>query len=464
MSARPEAGGDSDEPLGPDAGAARDERGDTEDERLRRPLPEQVRARVVEYGSDVLGGMPASELPPLLRRVAKFEPRRRARLAGPQIAAQLETDGAFRERVAVRVDQVWPELAEGLRSGVVPPAADPVAVAACAYLLRPPGWAEIIEGVHTELERQTSAKEADEAAEALDAVRRQLEEAKRGHQADLERLRGQVREQRSEISELRRKVHTERQRAKAATAGAERALAETADRESESATQVSALESENRRLRSRLAEAEAQVENARRAVRAGRNADEARLRVLLDVLVEASHGLRRELALPTSLASPADHVAEAAREQRRVPLGGLPDDDPGLLEHLLTVPRVHLLVDGYNVTKTGYGTLPLADQRTRLLTSLEGLASRTKAEITCVFDGADVDTPPVIAQPRRVRVLFSAPGQTADELIVRLVRAEPPGRPIAVVTSDREIVTAVRSVGARAVPSTIFLRRLEGHG
>ncbi|MFJ9556468.1 NYN domain-containing protein [Nocardiopsis sp. NPDC101807] len=463
MSARPEAGGDSDGTGPRDESVDVTPGADSDGERLRRPLPEPVRARVVEYGSDVLGGMRASELPPLLRRVAKFEPRRRARLAGPQIAAQLETDAGFRDMVATRVRQVWPELAEGLYSGVVPPAADPVTVAACAYLLRPKGWPEIIEDVHRELERLASAREVDEAAEALDSVRRQLDEARSEHQSETERLRSQLREQRTEIAELRRKVHTERQRAKGAVTEAARVLAETSGRESESATQMNALESENRRLRSRLAAAEAQVENARRAVRAGRNADEARLRVLLDVLVDSAHGLRRELALPAALDSPADLVAEA-EQQRRVSLGGLPDDDPGLLEHLLTVPRVHLLVDGYNVTKTGYGTLPLADQRTRLMASLEGLASRTKAEITCVFDGADIDAPPVAAPTRRVRLLFSAPGETADELIVRLVRAEPPGRPIAVVTSDKEIVSAVRRAGARAVPSAIFLRRLEAHG
>ncbi|WP_028649661.1 NYN domain-containing protein [Nocardiopsis sp. CNT312] len=454
MSSRPETGGDS-EPAG--ASGAAD--GGPGAEGLSRPLPEQVRARVIEYGSDVLGGMRTNELPPLLRRVARFEPRRRARLAGPQIAAQLETDAGFRGRVGERVERVWPELAEGLRSGVVPPAADPVAVAACAYLLRPRGWPGIIEGVREELERRTSAKEADEAVEELDSVRRRLDESRHAHRADLERLRARVRDQRAEITELRRKVHDERHRAKEARERAQRVLEETAARESDSVSQVGALEAENRRLRSRVEAAEAQVENARRAARTGRNADEARLRVLLDVLVEASHGLRRELALPTSLEAPADHVAEAG--QRRVSLGGLPDDDPGLLERLLTAPRVHLLVDGYNVTKTGYGTLPLADQRTRLLNSLEGLASRTKAEITCVFDGADVDTPPALAAPRRVRLLFSAPGETADALIVRLVGAEPPGRPIAVVTSDREIVTAVRRAGARAVSSSIFLRRLE---
>ncbi|RKS04549.1 putative RNA-binding protein with PIN domain [Nocardiopsis sp. Huas11] len=471
MSGRPDEGGGGAEAPG-GASGERDESAagapadgtDAGTERLSRPLPEAVRARIVEYGSDVLGGMRAADLPPVLRRVARFEPRRRARLAGPQIAAQLETDDGFRAKVAARVDQVWPELAEGLRSGVVPPAADPVAVAACAYLLRPQGWPRIIDGVHEELERAASAREVDAATEELDAVRRRLDETRVDHQAELERLRAQIREQRAEISDLRRKVHTERQRARRSREEAEHALAATASRESESATQVSALESENRRLRARLAAAETQVENARRAVRTGRNADEARLRVLVDVLVDAAHGVRRELALPTGLDSPADLVAEAEREQRRVSLAGLPDDDPGLLEHMLTAPRVHLLVDGYNVTKTGYGTLPLADQRTRLLGSLEGLASRTKAEITCVFDGADVDTPPVVASPRRVRLLFSAPGETADELIVRLVGAEPPGRPVAVVTSDKEIVSAVRRAGARAVSSAIFLRRLDSHG
>lgn len=450
MSGAPDAG-DSD-------GAERGE------ERPSRPLPEQVRARVTEYGSDVLGGMRASELPPALRRVARFEPRRRARLAGPQIAAQLETDADFRSRVAARVEQVWPELAEGLRHGVVPPAADPVTVAACAYLLRPEGWSEVVEDIRLTLEQHTSAKEADEAAEAAESVRQELQEARSAHQAELARLRTQLKEQRVEISELRRKVHHERRRAKDAVSRAEQVENENADRESASASQVNTLKVENRRLRSRLATAETQVESARKAARTGRNADEARLRVLLDVLVDSAHGLRRELALPSSLDSPADLVAEGEWQGRRVALDGPPDDDPGLLEHLLTVPHVHLLVDGYNVTKTGYGTLTLADQRSRLLASLEGLASRTRAEITCVFDGADVEAPPASSGARRVRLLFSAPGQTADELIVRLVDAEPSGRPIAVVTSDQEIVSAVRRAGARAVPSAIFLRRVENRG
>ncbi|GAA4927510.1 NYN domain-containing protein [Streptomonospora halophila] len=428
-----------------------------------RPLPEAVRARVVEYGSEVLGGMRLSDLPPVLRRVAKFEPRRRARLAGPQIAAQLEADAGFRGQVAERVEQVWPELVGELRRGVVPPAADPVAVAAAAYLLRPEGWRAVVDRVREELDRQETAKEVDDAAGTIADLRRRLEEAKSGQREELARLRSELKDQRSTIADLRRRLHTERERAKEAMNEAEQAIAEAADRSATTTGQVNAVEAENRRLRNRLAAAEAQVENARRAARAGRSADEARLRVLLDVLLEASHGLRRELALPSSIESPADLVAEQhSAGAASVPGQGLPDDDPGLVDELLSLPRMHVLVDGYNVTKTGYGTLPLADQRSRLLSSLEGLASRAKTEITCVFDGADVSTPPVLSATRRVRLLFSEPDETADELIIRLVRAEPRGRPLAVVTSDQEIVAAVRREGARTVASSLLLRRLGG--
>jgi predicted RNA-binding protein with PIN domain len=94
------------------------------------------------------------------------------------------------------------------------------------------------------------------------------------------------------------------------------------------------------------------------------------------------------------------------------------------------------------------------------VSGLGGLAAQTRAEITCVFDGAELDGPVATAAPRGVRVLFSRPGQTADELIGELVRAEPPGRPTVVVSSDREVADACRRAGARPAPSTLLLRRL----
>ena len=64
------------------------------------------------------------------------------------------------------------------------------------------------------------------------------------------------------------------------------------------------------------------------------------------------------------------------------------------------LPQVHLIIDGYNVTKTGYGDLPLSDQRSRLVSGVGVLHAQTKAEVTVVFDGAELDAPVAVQAPR----------------------------------------------------------------
>jgi hypothetical protein len=58
---------------------------------------------------------------------------------------------------------------------------------------------------------------------------------------------------------------------------------------------------------------------------------------------------------------------------------------------------------------------------------------------------------------RGIRVLFSPPGVIADDVIRDLVRAEPAGRVLIVVSSDRQIVEAVSRDGARTAGSTVLL-------
>ncbi|OEV07954.1 RNA-binding protein, partial [Streptomyces nanshensis] len=228
-------------------------------------------------------------------------------------------------------------------------------------------------------------------------------------------------------------------------------------------TERAALDSELRRLKSRLAEAESALEAGRRAAREGRSVEDMRVRLLLDTVLDAAQGLRRELALPPSETRPADTVdaVEPGRmSPKDVAARALSDTDPALLDQLLALPQAHLVVDGYNVTKTGYPALPLEKQRLRLLGGLAVLAAQSGAEVTCVFDGAELAAPVLLAPPRGVRVLFSKPGQTADELIRRLVRAEPPGRAVVVVSSDREVADGCAAAGARPVASALLLRRL----
>jgi predicted RNA-binding protein with PIN domain len=134
-------------------------------------------------------------------------------------------------------------------------------------------------------------------------------------------------------------------------------------------------------------------------------------------------------------------------------------DGRAALDALLAVPSTHLIVDGYNVSKTGYPELPLADQRTRLVGQLAALAAQTAVEITVVFDGAGVTTAPTRGS-RGVRVLFSDAGVLADDVIRELVAVEPAGRPLVVATSDKAVVASVRRGGAHTVASAVLLGRL----
>jgi predicted RNA-binding protein with PIN domain len=58
-----------------------------------------------------------------------------------------------------------------------------------------------------------------------------------------------------------------------------------------------------------------------------------------------------------------------------------------------------------------------------------------------------------------VRVLFSLPDEIADDLIRRLVDAEPVGRTLIVVTSDRQVALDVARSGAWTVASSVLLAR-----
>ena len=74
-----------------------------------------------------------------------------------------------------------------------------------------------------------------------------------------------------------------------------------------------------------------------------------------------------EMKGPRSGPRPADLVRGASRAES----GPGRVEDPAALDRLLALPSVHLLVDGYNVSKTGYGELTLSDQRDRLCAHAE---------------------------------------------------------------------------------------------
>lgn len=414
-------------------------------------MPEGVRTRVLALAADVLPLL--ADVPPALRKVASFAPNRRARLGGTQIAAALESDDDFRSHVATQVS-ARETLAEAVVAGEPPTTADPVEVAAIAWLTRPDGWQETFAAAVRRVEQAAvpvDSAELDRLRDKLDQARRATKDLRAEHKAQVEELK-------AENTSLRRKLGESRAALREATEGQARAGAETQQARELAETALTNAEAENRRLRGQVEEAQAALAAARREVRSGRDQATLRARLLLDTLLDAGQGLRRELALPAVEGAPADGLeAELAAADERDPGGVTGRSGPALLEHYLSLPRARLLIDGYNVTKTAWPQSSLEAQRVRLLGSLATLVSRTGAETTVVFDAANATSRPPMSPPRGVRALFSPAGVIADDVIRDLVAEEPTGRVVVVVTSDQALADDVRRAGARPVSSISLL-------
>jgi predicted RNA-binding protein with PIN domain len=409
--------------------------------------------------------MEEDDVPASLRAIRRFTPAKRTRLAAPTIGAALESDRAFRAAVQARVRDGLPDLVAAVDAGGQVPAVPAADVAAVAYVLEAPDWRDRVEAA-----RPPQGPGSGEGASA-DRRQEKREAARAAAREESARLRDEVAALRRELDEVRRALGRAEHVSRRAGQSLDEAQARAA--EVEAAREASEREhsAQVRRLRARLRDAEASAAAARRGTRSERDVEAARLRMLLDTVTAGAAGLRRELDLPSAVVRPADLVADSESRGETSALGqtlaalrrGRAGDDPALVDEILAVPGIHLIVDGYNVTKLGYALLTLEDQRSRLLSGLAALAARSSGvELTCVFDATAASARPVAAgAPRGVRVLYSALGELADELIVRLAAAEPEGRPVVVVTNDREVIEAVRRSGAEALPSAALLGRLD---
>lgn len=437
--------------------------GTGDDRQLIQLLPDAVRSRIIALAAEALGRLAVDQLPPALKRVASFAPSRRARLAGTQIAAVLETDEDFRERIGVQVRIEVTEIAGALDEGSRPAAADPAEVAAVAYLLRPLGWeamvaeaAEVLIAERDSLAAQHVTHQIERLRGQLLAAQEELRSAREAHREELSRLKAQN-------ATLRHKFGDARTRTAAAESSAAQAEVVVAQAHRSMASAAATADADSRRLRARVEELEQEASSLRRAERSDRGQAALRARLLLDTLLDSAQGLRRELALPAVEGAPADGVeAHLAEQGSRASSGhgSMANDDPVLLEQLLALPRTHLVVDGYNVTMSTWPDLDLERQRERLLSGLAPLAARSGVEVSVVFDAADKKDRPLVNRPRNVRVLFSPVGVIADDVIRELVSAEPIGRPLVVVTSDRAVVDDVVRSGARAVAAAALGRLL----
>lgn len=227
----------------PDDGAA---------EVLDRPLPDGVRRKVVQIVSDGFGGLTVGELPAQLRQYARFAPNRRAKFAGNAMAAALETDPLFRQRIGEKFREAQPELAGALDAGSAPPAADPLDVAAAAYVLRPTGWVKLVTAAGEEAQRADAERADEENRAELERLREELAHAREHTRHETERLRAELDAAKKEAESLHRKLRSALSDVKRGEAALRKVHGEIETLRAEGNTQVSAAESETRRLKARL--------------------------------------------------------------------------------------------------------------------------------------------------------------------------------------------------------------------
>ncbi|MDV9174506.1 RNA-binding protein, partial [Streptomyces sp. W16] len=201
--------------------------GDGAAEVLDRPLPDGVRRRVVQIVSDGFGGLTVAELPAQLRQYARFAPNRRAKFAGNAMAAALETDPLFRQRIGEKLREAQSELTGALDSGSPPPAADPLDVAAAAYVLRPTGWVKLVTAAGEEALRADAERVDEESRAELERLREELAQARDATRTETERLRTELDAAKKEAESLHRKLRSAHSDIKRGEAALRKLRAET---------------------------------------------------------------------------------------------------------------------------------------------------------------------------------------------------------------------------------------------
>ena len=126
-----------------------------------------------------------------------------------------------------------------------------------------------------------------------------------------------------------------------------------------------------------------------------------------------------------------------------------------------------IIIDGYNllhaanIVAEGPGKYTLEKSRRSVLKAVAALLSpKERNQTTVVFDGKDA--PPglgKVADFAGMKVMFSAPGTEADDLIESLIRSNTVPRRLTVVSGDHRLHRAARRRQATAIDSDVWYRR-----
>jgi predicted RNA-binding protein with PIN domain len=426
-------------------------------------LPEELLSGYLDAALAQLRSAPPTELPGALRQYRTWTPRR---LRHPRVLGllkrSLDTDPGFRAAVDQRVlddEEALARLVRGGRHAEALASGEPPEVVARVGIALGHDGAAAVEAAAGAAVAEQARAEAAKASLALVEAESVLQAARARADSEAAAARSAREEARAAREDLRRAERQvealgERVRGLEQELGRQRAALDAARAESAG---------EQRRSSGRIAELQARLAETQRQYRQLRRASTR----VDPVVAEAVGTLERDLgalrrATGLTEADPQAPGPVERRPERREPLpvpAGRDADDPETLASWMAVPGVLVLVDGYNVTKheRGFPDRSLEDQRTLLLDLCRRLARRWGTEIMVVFDGAEVAPVPTKVGVGAVGVVFTDADRIADDEIVARVNAEPPERPVVVVTSDNELRQRAAALGASVARSPALL-------
>jgi len=442
-------------------------------------VPDQLLVPLLDAAADVLRGLEPGDVPAALRTLAGFDRRGLTNSAARhQLRRALDLDDGFRTRVVEAV-AARPEVksaldgwttVDAITSAHDAAARDDLGVLTSAlYAARPDGFEFGLGVACAEDRERRDARTLQDELRAQAAQIVAAEEARRRAEADHATAREDVARLEAELREERR---GRRDRESAADRQAEDAakLAREAEAAREKAKRdLELAETRARREAERARDAERRLREAKReapppsstgwvVAPSGPDLEDLvrRARELADQLARVVPGAATASRSRESSAVP---VRPAAEPGRRTPVPcppGLRTDQPEGLDAMLRTRGVVLVVDGYNVSMTGWPGTPVDRQRDQLVGALERLHLRLRCDVIVVFDGADV----VGVTPRRtrgVRIVFSPAGEPADPVIIREVAALSLRVPVVVASSDGWVRDHAVREGATPVASATLL-------
>jgi hypothetical protein len=119
------------------------------------------------------------------------------------------------------------------------------------------------------------------------------------------------------------------------------------------------------------------------------------------------------------------------------------------------------LIDGHNLIGQMPGLrLDDPDDEAKLIEYLRRFRARTGHHITVIFDPGPVYRPAETKKQGGLTIQFAAPGQTADQLMMRRLRQVQNPPELMVVSSDRAVQQAARQARVKAISSAEFARQL----